>query len=293
MQPKATYPFKVDTSPDALQTDQQALLAALEHLLEPMATLCLAKGITIQSAEELLRQAYVKAARRACDGANPERLTSRISTMTGLTRREVSRLEAMDQTKLPTTRSAATEVLTHWVSLPGYTDGHHRPLPLPRHGPVPSFEALAQSVTRDVHPRSLLEDMVRLKLVTHDPQDDTVTLLEDAFVPRDQWAQMIGFLGSNVGDHFQAAVANVLGQGTEHFEQALLADELSVESIQQARELIAQQWRQLMTGLAPKLQELMNADQAAGRPVNQALRIGLYSWAHPMPTSTQDNESTT
>lgn len=282
----------VNHTPDILHTEQQALLAALQRLLEPMAALCLAKGVTIQSAEELIRQAYVKAAREACGQANPDRLTSRISTMTGLTRREVSRLESMERPALPATRSTATEVLTHWVSQPGYTDGNGAPLALPRQGDAPSFEALAQGVTRDVHPRTLLDEMVRLKLVEHHPTSDTVALLQDAFVPRGEWPQMVGFLGSNVGDHLQAAVTNVLGHGNEHFEQALLADELSAASVQQARQMIAQQWRHLMTSLGPQLQALMDADQAAGRTQDQALRLGLYSWAHPMPQPPFSEEST-
>ena len=38
------------------------------------------------------------------------------------------------------------------------------PRALPRVGPAPSFESLAQEVTRDVHPRALLEELLRLKL---------------------------------------------------------------------------------------------------------------------------------
>jgi DNA-directed RNA polymerase specialized sigma24 family protein len=281
----------VDHSSDPLQTDQQALLAALQRLLEPLATLCLAKGVTIQSAEELLRTAFVKAARQACEGANPDRLTSRISTMTGLTRREVSRLESQDRPALPMTRSSVTEALTLWVSQPGYTDAQGHPLTLPRQGQAPSFEALARGVTQDVHPRSLLEEMVRLKLVEHQTADDTVALLQNTYVPRGQWSEMLGFLGSNVGDHLHAAVTNVLGQGNEHFEQALLADELSAESAHQARQLIAAQWRELMTTLGPQLQALMDADQASGRTQDQAIRIGLYSWTHPMPTPPAQDKS--
>jgi len=32
---------------------------------------------------------------------------------------------------------------------------------------------------------------------------------------------MVGFLGTNVGEHLEAAVTNVLTDGHQHFEQAL------------------------------------------------------------------------
>ena len=60
------------TTSDALHTEQQALLAAIGHLLKPFATLCLAKGVPIQAIEELVRHAYVDAAKQACEGDNPE-----------------------------------------------------------------------------------------------------------------------------------------------------------------------------------------------------------------------------
>lgn len=103
-----------------------------------------------------------------------------------------------------------SELFTHWFSLPDY-QGANGPLELPRVGPAPSFDTLAQSVTRDVHARSLLEALIQLKLVAWDEASDTVRLAAQAFVPRDQWTQMMGFLGDNVGDHLRAAVTNVLG----------------------------------------------------------------------------------
>jgi len=272
-------------TPDALHTEQQALLAAMGHLLKPFARLCLAKGVPIQAIEELVRHAYVDAAKQACEGDNPERLTSRISTMTGLTRREVGRIQQTVVPELPVTRSAATDVLAHWTSQAGYVDKKKKPLAIPRQGSAPSFEALAAKVTKDVHARSLLAEMIRLNLVVHRKATDTVELLEDSFVPNEDWPQMVGFLGVNVGDHLEAAVTNVLGDGHQHFEQALWADELSAESIVEAKALISEAWRHLMTTLGPALQALMDADKAAQRPQNQAIRIGLYSLSQAMPSS--------
>jgi len=279
------------TTTDALQAEQQALLAAIEHLLRPFAKLCLAKGVPIQAIEEQVRQAFVDAAIQACAGDNPDRLTSRISTMTGLTRREVGRIQQTVRPELPATRSAATDVLAHWTSKAAYVDEDKKPIAIPRQGPAPSFEALAAHVTKDVHARSLLAEMIRLNLVTHRKATDTVALLEDIFVPRNDWPQMVGFLGANVGDHLEAAVSNILGDGHQHFEQALFADELSAASLVQAQALISAQWRQLITTLGPQLQALMDADKAANRTQDQAMRIGMYSLSKAMPSPEVSSDS--
>jgi hypothetical protein len=260
----------------ALDAEQEALLAALDLVLAPLAQLCIGKNITIQVIEEQLRGAFVKAAQEAHSDV-PGRLTSRISTTTGLTRRAVSRLQ-QSAARPPQRRSPATELFTRWVSDPTL-----QTKPLPRQGAVPSFESMAQSVTRDVHPRTLLEELCRLKLARHDEATDTVHLLRDAFVPRGDWARMVGFLGSNVGDHLRAATANVLGDGGQHLEQAIFADELSQESLKAAQKLMAHQWRSLLAQVVPQLEALIADDRNEGRPQNRSLRIGLFTWSQPMP----------
>ena len=262
----------------ALDAEQEALLAALELVLAPLAQLCIGKNITIQVIEEQLRAAFVKAAHGVHSDIPGQRLTSRISTTTGLTRRAVSRLQQQPAARPPQRRSPATELFTRWVSDPAL-----QTTPLPRQGAVPSFESMAQSVTRDVHPRTLLEELCRLKLARHDEASDTVHLLRDAFVPRGDWTRMVAFLGSNVGDHLRAATANVLGDGGQHLEQAIFADELSEESLAAAHQLMAQQWRSLLADVAPQLETLIASDRVARRAQNRSLRIGLFTWSQPMP----------
>lgn len=274
------------------QADQHALLHALDSLLEPLAWLCVSKTISIQTVEEHLRQAFVRAARQASEGANPDRLNSRISTLTGLTRREVTRIQGLEQPARPPSHTPVAAILTLWLSLPDYQNGTEGPLELPRTGAAPSFEALAQSITKDVHPRSLLDAMTRLHLVVRDEASDRVRLVQNAYVPRNDWTEMMRFLGANTGDHLRAAVANVLGSGDQHFEQALYADELSPESLVKARQLISDQWRRLLTEMVPQLEALMKADADAGRPQTQSLRLGLYSWMQAMPAATAINPQT-
>lgn len=170
-----------------------------------------------------------------------------------------------------------------WLADPALRTPVGTPQPLPRQGAAPSFEALAHSVTRDVHPRTLLEELCRLRLAEHDVNTDMVRVLQEAFVPRGDWSRMVGYLGDNVGDHLRAATANVLGDGNEELEQAIFADELSGESLARARSLMMQQWRNMLNEIAPQLEALIAADRGAGRVQDQSLRIGLFTWSQAMP----------
>ena len=268
---------------DALNADQLAAIAALNGVFAPLAQLCLSKGIRIQAVEERLRVAFVQVARDTQLAAPSSRVTSRISAATGLTRREVDRLTHAPQDAARAPRSPITELFTRWLSDPALRGADNKPAPLPRQGAAPSFEALAQSVTRDVHPRTLLDELCRLQLAALDPVTDQVALLRDAFVPSGDWARMMGYVGDNVGDHFRAAVANVLQDGKQQLEQAIFADELSAESLAETATVMTNQWRRLLTEVAPQLEKMIEKDRQLGRPQDQSIRIGMFTWSAPMP----------
>lgn len=277
-------------APSPKTAADEALQRAVTQLLTPLARLAVAKGLKFPEIKELLKQAFVHAALES-DAAPSAPNVSRVATSTGLTRREVTRLSL----QLPPARahrsSPATQLFTRWQADRKLRDRRGRARALPRLGPAPSFETLARSITRDVHPRRLLEELVRLGLVTLDAASDTVRLAEPAFVPHGDLARMLGFLGDNVSDHLAASVANVVGDERRHFEQAVFADELSDASVDAAKKLINAQWRALMAALVPELEELQQTDRraaergAAPRP-RRRLRVGLYSYDE----TTRDDE---
>ena len=280
----------------ATPAEDQALQQALERLLLPLAQLAVARGVPYAVIDETLRRAFVAAAHAAHTGLPEHRRASRISAATGLHRREVNRLlevAAQPRSNAPP-RSPAAMVFAHWRADKRYRTRSGAPRALPRVGAAPSFESLAQEVTRDVHPRALLEELLRLKLVTLDAASDRVTLTEENFVPRGDAPRMVGYLGANVGDHLQAAVANVLGQEPAHFEQAIAADGLSAASLAQVRPLLREHWRRLTEDLVPLLERLIAAD--AARPGQQAehrVRLGLYGFDSPSVAVPEATRATT
>lgn len=256
------------------------LVEACRAVLAPLARLAVARGLPYVQLDDLLKTALVEAARAAHGDAAAHRAVSRISAATGLNRREVTKRVAQAETApAPARRSWATEVFTRWLGDRRLRVKRSVLKRLPRQGEWPSFEALAQSVTRDVHPRTLLDEMCRLGLARVDTESDTVELLRDTFVPHGDERRMFDFLGTNVGDHLAAAVANVLSQGPRHLEQALFANELSAQAAEQARPLVAAQWQALLQALAPAIQKLIDEDEAAGRPQDHRLRVGMYAYS--------------
>jgi len=263
------------TSPE----EHQALLAATRALMLPLARLLVARGVPYAQAEESLKTAMVQAAREAHPEGLPHRLVSRIATITGINRREVTRLTRLDSPPAEPQRSAASQTFSRWRANPDYLDAQGRPLALRRQGDAPSFESLARGVTQDVHPRSLLDELLRLGMARLDAETDTVTLIHDAFVPSTDRARMLEFLAHNVGDHLSAAVANVVGPAPRHLERAVFADGLSPKAVAAAQAWVATAWHEMASALAPYIEKLIAEE--AGEPESgrqQRFRAGLYAF---------------
>ncbi len=271
----------------------EALHAALRQVLRPLVRLALAHGVTHAALDEALKLALVEATDAALQQLPTHRRVSRIATSTGIHRREVTRLVGMlrdgEAAQPAPQRSLARELFAHWRTDRAYCDRRGSPAELPRQGPAPSFESLAHGITRDVHPRSLLEELLRLGLAAFDAERDTVRLLREAFVPQGDQARLLRVLGHNVGSHLDAAVDNVLVDDRRHFEQALFADGLGDASLAEFRTRVRDQWQALLDAMVPALEAMVardaanpgrSADASAASPaVRHRVRLGLYTFS--------------
>jgi hypothetical protein len=255
------------------------LSEAVERLFEPLACLCLSNGMLFAKAEELLKQSFINAARKLQPDLPQHGMVSRIAASTGLNRREVTRLVHDKAPRRSVKIPLAAEVIARWSAEPLYRSADGQPLVLKRQGDAPSFEALARSITRDMHPRSILEELLRLGVVQHDQGADQISLLRSDYIPGTDQGELLAFLGTNVGDHLESAVANVLQNDIQHHDQAIFADELSEESVKTLAPLIMAHWHRLRDDLVPAITACIEADHQAGRPQDQRVRVGLYSFS--------------
>lgn len=256
-------------------------------ILTPLARLAVSAGVRLPQLEELLKRALLQAGQDELERAGIRINKSRLSISTGVHRKDVKRLLESEMTSLASvgSPSAASLLYTHWSASPELRDGD-KPVVLPYrlHHSRPSFEALARQFTTDAHPRTLLDEMVRLDLVSVDPDTDQVTLLEKGFVPDQKGQEMLDLLGTNVGDHLATAVSNVLGLAPPRLEQALFEQYLSEESAAALERRSRRLWHEFMAGLVPMMNELSALDKAQGRKTDQRIRIGMYAHWEPIET---------
>lgn len=262
------------------------LLDAARQVLAPLVQLVLAHGVKYNQLQELLKAVMVEVAAAEVAGANLERAQSRISVATGLRRPEVKRL--LEEPALPHAkgRSVVADVFGRWTADKRYRDGRGRIKPLPRNasdGGDASFESLVRSIKKDVHPRSVFEDMHRQGLIALDSKG-RVKLIQNAFVPKQDLAQMLHFLGANVGAHLSTAVHNTLGHVPEFLEQSVLGEGLSDRGVLEVEARVRDEWRRLFKELGELMMDSMARDKAEGIDGQRQLRVGMYSASASKPT---------
>jgi hypothetical protein len=147
---------------------KRTVLAACRRLLRPVARLMLAAGITWKEFAEQAKSVFVDVATREYGIGGRPTNASRVSILTGLSRREVARLRNASEeadAALPAKTTDATRVLSGWHQDPDYADDAGRPRPLPVEGPAPSFQSLHRRHGGDIPASAMLKELVKVGAV--------------------------------------------------------------------------------------------------------------------------------
>ena len=177
------------------------------------------------------------------------------------------------------------EVFTRWSNDPAYCDRRGRPRTLLVGGSPGSFETLATSVTNDVHPHTLLRELIRLGIARRldaesQAEGDKLELCTEAFVPKAGTGEMLQLFSDNVGDHLAAATHNLKQTGTPMLEQSVFADDLRPESVAAMNALARQIWIRAFHEVVRDATVLSDQDRGQSG-ADQRVRIGMYFYHGP------------
>ncbi|MBK6743848.1 MAG: hypothetical protein IPG66_13095 [Hydrogenophilales bacterium] len=259
-----------------------SLLNVLRRILRPLARLLLAEGIPLQTAIEMLKQALVDSAEADFTLSNKAQTDSRISLMTGVHRKDVKRLREREtlRKEAPPGISMGARLVSLWLTHPPFVDENEMPVALPRlrsQGGEISFEALAQRISKDIRPRAVLDELVRVGAVSIDA-GDRVTLNAEAFIPSASMEERLYYLGRAVGDHLEAASRNVTGTPRPFLERIVHYDaipESAIDSLRIAAEKAG------MQALKSVNRKAMESSQEEGDAPGQRLTFGVYFFNEP------------
>ena len=145
------------------------LVASCRALLRPIVRLLLKCGITWKEFADLAKSVFVETATSEFGIKGRPTNVSRVSILTGISRKEVKRQrDLLDKESAATSHKTtdATRVLSGWHQDSEYLGPDAEPLELAETGPHPSFESLCARYGGDIPRIAMLKELVKTKAMT-------------------------------------------------------------------------------------------------------------------------------
>jgi len=232
------------------ETIETAIISAIRTMLRPLVRLLLRNGVPVQSFFELAKDVYVDVAMTEFDLPGKKQTNSRVSILTGLSRKEVQRIvqqAAEDNSKSQHTHNRAASVVSGWIRDPEFTkesgdsvqNTELTPVVLNIEGDGATFSLLVKRYSGDMPVRAVLDELVRVGVVERVGKDQ-VKLVARAYVPSHSSPDKLRMLGTDVSDLIATIDHNITdGQTDPMFQRKVMYDNIPVAAVQEFRTLSA------------------------------------------------------
>jgi len=202
-------------------------------LLRPIASVVMKCGMTWKEFSDISKSVFVEVATGEFGIRGRPTNVSRVSILTGISRKEVKRQRDLLQSPQPSFSSKtsdATRVLSGWHQDLLYLDSTGAPLPLPAAGPAPSFQTLFAQYGGDTPEQTLIKELRSAGSVEADSGDRLVAKSR-YHMPVAMTEGNIRFFGSNLFDHAQTLNSNITGNGdARRFEGFAVDDQVAASA---------------------------------------------------------------
>jgi hypothetical protein len=270
---------------------RRVLSYAVQKLLYPLIRILLRNGVPFGTFMELAKWVYVEVASKEFGIPGKKQTDSRVSVLTGLSRKEVKHVkEKPMHTDEGTVEryNRAARVINGWVQDRTFLDGWGEPAILPMEGEGATFTLLVNEYSGDVPARAILDELLRVNAVER-LQDGRIRLLQRAYVPRTSEVDKLGILGTDVAFLIATIDHNlVCDQEEAYFQRKVAYDNLPVEALPELKRLTETHGQALLE----KLNEwLAQQDRDSNPKVNGTGRkhagVGIYFFEQDISESEQ------
>jgi len=269
-----------------------ALREAL-RLMQPLANVLVANGVTYPQFVRALKTTFLRAALAELRSANAPATDSALSLLSGVHRKDVRVMRTSDGPPPSRNRalSLAADVAARWMRAPEYLDAQGAPRTLPLRGRLAnevSFESLVQSVSKDFHARSVLDELLRLEVAV--VENEHVRLRAEGLSSSDRFAALADAFASNTGDHLAAGAANLRAaahaDNLPFFDHSVAIEGLSLHSTSVLQSLAREACGAAIARVEAEART-RNSQEVHSLPQECAMRIriGTFFYAEPARVS--------
>ena len=216
--------------------------AALRLLVRPIARIMLRAGINWREFADVCKATYVEVATADFGIRGRPTNISRVSIMTGMTRKEVRRLRTLLQNSSPedfNRMNSATRILSGWYQDDEYLDSDGKPAPLLPTGATKSFEGLCRKYSGGVAATTMLKELKHVGAVS-ETTDGTLTAEKRYYMPALMDSEQMLRSGSVLEDvgYTVAYNLNRKPKDLSHFERRATNTKIPAKAVPEFHEFI-------------------------------------------------------
>ena len=213
---------------------------AIHRMLYPVVRHLIAHGITYPALTQMLKEIYLDVADQEFALSFKRQTDSRLALVTGLNRKEISRLRGLGkrrQAVIEVEDTLVTHVIGRWMAGPPYADadGTPRRLPYESERPnAPSFARLVRGMSVDIPVRSVLDELLHVGTVELLPNGD-VQLRQEAHIPAEDAAAKLAFLGTDPAELFCTIMHNIEHPDASRMQRKVVYNNIGADALAEIR----------------------------------------------------------
>jgi hypothetical protein len=254
----------------------KTLSIAVQKLMQPLVRILLRNGVAYGTLAELVRKAYVDVAYRDFAPRGKKQTVSRVSALTGLTRKEVSRLLEAGEADVMLEQARynrAIRVISGWRNDSHYHDASGKPATLPLEGKGATFASLVRGYSGDIPTMAMLSMLQESGSVSLSSQK--VRLVRNAYVPGRDATDMIEILGVDVCELVSTIDHNLVSVPDDlRFQRKVAYDNIAPAAVAGLRKMSYKKAQALLEQLDRQFsaRELEEGSEQKGKYIS----LGIY-----------------
>lgn len=268
---------------DSTPNTAAALKTATRKLLEPLVRILIRYGLSFGEFQSIAKQVYVEVADKDFRLPNRKQTIARMAMLTGIQRKEVSRLIAEDidvLASLDISYNRAVRVISGWHRDAEFLGHDGEPCALPFDGEEGSFSGLVKRYSGDLTARAVLDELERVGSVRRDEEGLIHLATESGYIPSGDQEAQFNIMGLSVADLLGTLDHNLEADGRDTRLQLTTAyNNLPLSAVEQFRRLSREQSLALLKQLDEWLAEHdrdVGGEPASEREGRFRAGIGIY-----------------
>lgn len=272
----------------------QALSAATLRILRPLVRVLLRNGVSYGTFADMAKWVYVDVASRDFAIPGRKQTVSRVSVITGLSRKEVSRVQDLprpDDAAEEERYNRAARVIGGWLLDEAYQSGDSQPRDLAFEEGEATFSTLVKKYSGDVPARAILDELMRVGNVER-LENGRLRLMSHAYIPQASAVDKLYILGADTSALISTIDHNLDPEiEQKYFQRKVRYDNLPNEVLSEFRALSSEKAQQLLEEfnqwLAKRDRDVNPLIEGTGRNV---AGIGIYYFENPEGESRDESD---